>query len=182
MYDECTIGPKDFIMEDGKLYYEWKGHGLTLELPEKCSATFNLKTVSSNKFKLPKEIKQLISPVYWIESEGDLGGPVGLVLQHYVTGALHDLRNGLRFAECRVENGKSSRSFKFRDDGVFTENSHGKLEIEHFSAWRITIGMLNTALGLSTRFIASLYYQQVSPSTYLINFVVVPWQEAYERV
>ena len=44
-------------------------------------ASFTLKIVSSSKFHMPEGVEQL-SPVYWVESEGEMGGPMEIELQH----------------------------------------------------------------------------------------------------
>ena len=181
VFNECVVNPYDFKRNDrGKLAFEWEGHGLKLELPGERTAFFNLKTVSSNGYKLPKKAKQL-SPVYWVETEDNLGGPVGVELQHYVRGSLDDQRRGLRFAVSKVNRKKSSYKFELRK-GLFNDNSYGRLEMEHFSAWRVGIVQVDSSVRLSPKFLANLYYQKVSQSVYIINLVVVPCQEAYEKV
>ena len=167
--------------DDGKLIYEWESQGLKLELPPESTATVKLKTISSIDFELPKGSSQL-SPVYWVECEGELGGPVLLELQHCVR-ALREERDlsHLKFAVSRVDG--PNCKFELRE-GKFVGSS-GKLEIAHFSAWRVVVVCsmkVCAALGLSPVLLASLYYQKLSPSVYMVNFVAVPHQEAWEQV
>ena len=41
------------VETSGKKIYDWKDHGLKLELPSETSASFDLKTVSSRNYELP---------------------------------------------------------------------------------------------------------------------------------
>ena len=165
---------------DGKKIYEWEGEGLKLELPADSAATVNLKTVSSIHFELPKGSSQL-SPVYWVECEGELNGSALLELQHCVEILEErDLAN-LKFAvsSVDVDQGSSSK-FELRE-GDFVGSS-GKLEIAHFLAWRVAIVAMQSSLGLPSVSHVGLYYQKVSPATYMVNFLAVPKQDVREKV
>ena len=67
--------------EQFPLTYEWEGHGLKLKLPEGATANFSIRAVWSSKFELPKGT-ELVSPVYWVSCEEEVGGLVGVELQH----------------------------------------------------------------------------------------------------
>ena len=128
---------------------------------------------------MPKDIEQL-SPVYWVESRGELKGSVELELEHSAE-VMQDLKDpGMRFAICRRKDGESSYNFELCE-GQFI-SSHGKLKIQHFSIWRVAVVHLRSALGVPQPFLANLYYQRVSPTTCMINFIIVPRQEAWEKV
>ena len=139
-----------------------------------------LKTVSSTQFELPKGSSQL-SPVYWVECEGELNGSALLELQHCVEVIEErDLAN-LKFAVSRVDVDQGSDcKFELRE-GDFVGSS-GKLEIAHFSAWRVVIVAMQSALGLGPVLQVGLYYQKVSSSLYMVNFIAVPKQDAWEKV
>ena len=181
VYGEVTVQTSQLKADvGGKKFYDWKEHGLKLDLPAQCSARFALKTVTSSKFELPKDTEQL-SPVYRVESEGDLNGPAILEMQHSAEVITDDQKAGLRFAVCNVEHGFSSHKFELCK-GQFSVGSFGKLEIKRPSKMKIFIVRLKSALGLSQVFLANLYYQRVSPFMCLIHFIVVPRQKAWEKV
>ena len=147
---------------DGKKIYEWEGEGLKLELPADSAATVNLKTVSSIHFELPKGSSQL-SPVYWVECEGELNGSALLELQHCVEILEErDLAN-LKFAVSSVDVDQGSNSKFDLREGDFVGSS-GKLEIAHFLAWRVAIVAMQSSLGLPSVLQVGLYYQKVSPA------------------
>ena len=181
VYGEVTVQTSKIHVEaNGKKLYHWKDHGLKLDLPPRCTASFILKTVTSSRFELPKNTEQL-SPVYWVESTGDLRGPAILEMQHSAELLTDAEQAQLRFAVSKVEQGDHSRKFELRE-GQFGIGSYGKLEIKHFSTWEILIVRLKSAFGISKIFLANLYYQRVSPFMCLIHFIVVPRQKAWEKV
>ena len=182
VYNEVTFSTSQISQEsDGKKIYEWDGKGLKLELPAESAATVNLKTVSSTYFELPKGLSQL-SPVYWVECEGELNGSALLELQHCME-VIEEENNltDLKFAVSRVnvEQGSNCK-FELRE-GDFVGSS-GKLEIAHFSAWRVAIVAMQSAFGIAPVLQIGLYYQKVSSSVYMVNFLVVPKQDGWEKV
>ena len=141
----------------------------------------NLKTVSSTYFELPKGLSQL-SPVYWVECEGELNGSALLELQHCME-VVEEENNltDLKFAVSRVDVDQGSNcKFELRE-GDFVGSS-GKLEIAHFSAWRVAIVAMQSAFGIAPVLQIGLYYQKVSSSVYMVNFLVVPKQDGWEKV
>ena len=140
----------------------------------------NLKTVSSIHFELPKGSSQL-SPVYWVECEGELNGSALLELQHCVEVVEEGNLTDLKFAVSRVDVDQGSDcKFELRE-GDF-DGSSGKLEIAHFPAWRVVIVAVQSTFGLLPVLQVGLYYQKVSSSVYMVNFLVVPKQDAWEKV
>ena len=175
VHDEITFTTTQLAQgDDGKLIYEWESRGLKLELPPESIATVKLKTISSIDFELPKGSCQL-SPVYLVECEGELGGPALLEIVHCVR---HAKERELKFAVSKVDG--LSCKFELRE-GKF-DGSSGKLEIAHFSAWRVVVVSMQIRIGLGPVLLASLYYQKLSPSVYMVNFVAVPQQDAWEQV
>ena len=146
---------------------------MKLELPAEIVATVKLKTISSIDFELPKGSSQL-SPVYWVECLGELGGPALLEIQHCVRAANERGLSDLKLAVSRVDG--LSCKFELRE-GKF-DGSSGKLEIAHFSAWRVVVVSMQICVGLGPVLLASLYYQKLSSSVYMVNFVAVPQQAA----
>ena len=160
---------------------------MKLELPANSTATMKLKTVSSVRFELPKGSSQL-SPVYWVECEGELNGSALLELQHCVEVVEETNLSDLMFAVSRVDVDQGSDcKFELRE-GDFVGSS-GKLKIPHFSAWRIgivahiksTIERIWKPLP-AVLLQVGLYYQKVSSSVYMVNFLAVPKQDAWEKV
>ena len=139
-----------------------------------------LKTVSSVCFELPKGSSQL-SPVYWVECEGQLNGSALLELQHCVEVVKEENLANVKFALSRVDVDHGSNcKFKLKK-GDFVGSS-GKLEIAHFSAWRVVIVAMQSSLGLPPVLQVGLYYQKVSPSIYMVDFLAVPKQDGWEKV
>ena len=150
---------------------------MKLKLPAESIATVKLKTISSIDFALPKGSSQL-SPVYWVECDKELGGPALLEIQHCVRHAKERELSDLKFAVSRVD--EPSCKFELRE-GKF-DGSSGKLEIAHFSAWRVVVVNIQLCVGLGPVLLASLYYQKPSSSVYTVDFVAVPRQDAWEKV
>lgn len=180
VFDEVSV--ESYTESNGKNCYEWKDHGMKMELPAGCTVKFKLKTVSSDKFDLPEETQQL-SPVYWVESKGKVEGAVGVELQHSAEVTQEGQKNGLRFAMCKVELGMSTRKFEL-EKGEFSHGSYGKVKVNQFSiaTWLVTIVRYNSATDLSPVFLANLYYQKMTKSIGMMNFIVVPRQDAWEKV
>ena len=162
-------------MDSGKKSYKWKDHALKLELLAMSTASFTLKVVSSSKFCLPEGFEQL-SPVYCVESEGELGGPVEVELQHSAIVTQDIQKKGLRFAVCKAED----EEFELYE-GQF-DCSHGKLKIEHFCGKELAVVRQLSAVEPRKLFVASLYTQKVSETTFMITFIVFPRQEAWVKV
>ena len=159
---------------------------MKLELPANSTATVKLKTVSSVRFELPKGSSQL-SPVYWVECEGQLNGSSLLELQHCVEVAEETNLGNLMFAVSRVDVDQGSDcKFELRE-GDFVGSS-GKLKIPHFSTWLVGIvARIKSIFGrplkpLPVLLQVGLYYQKVSSSVYMVNFLAVPKQDAWEKV
>ena len=183
VHNEVTFSTSQLSQEnDGKKIYEWEGEGLKLKLPTDSVATVNLKTVSSTHFELPKGTSQL-SPVYWVKCEGELNGSALLELKHCVEVVEEGNLANLKFAVSRVDvDHRSNCEFELRE-GDFV-GSYGKLEIANFLAWRVVIVAVQSTIGLAPHAVlqVGLYYQKVSSSVYMVNFLVVPKQDAWEKV
>ena len=178
VHDTTTVPNSELKVKNGKKTYVWKEHGLSLELPLETGASFDLKIVSSQDFKFPEET-ELLSPVYLMETKGKLRGPVGLELQHCAQVKEDSHQLGMRFAVSKIE---AWRPGKFvLCEGQFSNASHGKLEIE-FPNWLAAVVRLKGAPGPTSVFLANLYFQQLSPAMCLIHFIIVPNQEAWEKV
>ena len=180
VYDEVSVRSSEIrVVDNGKKSYKWKDRALKLELSAVSTASFTLNIVSSSKFDLPEGVEQF-SPVYWVESEGELGGPVEVELQHSGIVTQDIQKEGLKFAVCTAEDEESSYNFELCE-GQF-DHSHGKLEIEHFCHKQVVVVRKLSAVTIQQLFLANLYTERVSPTTFLITFIIVPRQEAWEKV
>ena len=180
VHDVVTVPNSELkVGTNGKKTYDLKGHGVKLELPQKTSASFNLKILSSHNSVLPGEIEQL-SPWYEMETKGDLGGPVGVELQHCALVKEDGQQLGMKFAVVKVKDGEASGKPVLLE-GRFNSSSYGRVEIG-FPNWQAAVVRDKTASGPSPVFLANLYYQPLSPTKCLIHFIIVPNQEAWEKV
>ena len=179
VHNEVTFSTSQLSQQnDGRKIYEWEGEGLKLELPTDSAADVNLKTVSSTHFEFPKGSSQL-SPVYWVECEGDLNGSALLELQHCLKGIEERNLANLKFAVSRVDiDHGSTCKFELRE-GDFVGSS-GKLEIG--SAMRVAIVVVQSTFEVAPVLHVGLYYQKVSSCLYMVNFLVIPKQDAWEKV
>ena len=179
VHNEVTVQTTELRVEDsGRLFYDWSNHGLKLVLPAKNAASYSLKIVSSDKLQLPADAEQ-ISPLYWVKCEGDTGGPVDLEVQHSAEPSHSEEQLGLKFAVCKME--KPSCTFELHG-GQFSMGPRGRLELHQLTSCLVTIVRMKSAVELSPLFLANLYYQQLSQSKCLIHFLIVPRQEAWEKV
>ena len=71
----------NFSDEGASRTYQWEGYGLQLQLPKGATASVSMRVVWSSNFELP-EGTELVSPVYWVSTLGELSGPVGVEVQH----------------------------------------------------------------------------------------------------
>jgi len=163
--------------ERSPLTYQWEGHGLRLQLPEGATASFTIRAVWSSKFELPKGT-ELVSPVYWVSCEGEVGGPVGVELQHCARVREEGQWSGLSFAVFKVEKTEPPYQFELCEGQFNSRSSYGRLEVEFSSR---LVAIIRWILGWGPEqptsdpmFLAKLYYQQQQLSATTAHFVVVP--------
>ena len=117
--------------------YEWRGYGVKLHvqqdsLPAECRQCRVEMTASlSGQYTLPADC-ELVSGVYWVYCPVKLSKHATLEIQHCST-----QRVGLNFvrAECTQE--QLPYMFRRQEGGVFSESSHGSIELSRFSGWAI---------------------------------------------
>ena len=61
--------------------YSWEEYGFKLHVSRKSTASFKVRVVNLKTYELP-EGTELLSPFYWVTSDGDTAGPVGVEIQH----------------------------------------------------------------------------------------------------
>ena len=156
------------------LIYQWEGHGLRLQLPEGSACSFGIKAVQSSRFELPKGT-ELVSPVYLVSSEGEVGGAVGVELQHCARVKEEEQWSGLSFVVCKVEKAEPPYQFELCEGQFRSSSSYGKMELE-FSTKLVAIVRILMGWGPTADFMfqAKLYYLKQQQSTTLLHFVIVP--------
>ena len=136
----------------------WEDYGLNLHVPEGSSANFRVRVVHSKTFVLPKET-ELVSPFYWVTSEGELTGSVGVEIQHCVHITDKKGLSSLQFAAYKVEKPEPPYVFKECDSHFSMTSNYGRSDIK-FSNW--VFALLRSIKGmvcLKQRFQARLYYE-----------------------
>ena len=156
-----TVGETRLIISE-KSYFEWKGYGLKLHIPENVlpqevdQCTLNIRALRSGQFELPPE-HILASAVYQIKASVKLARPVILEIQHCCSFENSD-STSLCFVVART---KSELPYKFQklEGGIFSSNySYGSISLDHFCF-----------LGIVTRWFDALYsliMRPVSPLLY----------------
>ena len=164
--------------ERSPLTYQWEGHGLKLQLPEGATASFNIRAVQSSKFELPKGT-ELVSMVYWVSCKGEVGGQVGVELQHCAMVGEIGKRSGLRFAVCKMEEAEPPFQFELCEGHFSSRSSYGRLEVE-FSDKSVAV-VSDKSLAADHMFLTKLYYQQQHQLLSTIaHFVMVPQLDIYK--
>ena len=186
-YAETTL---EVSVERAAQTYQWEGYGLSLHVPKGTKTYFNLKAVSSKKFELP-EGTELVSAVYWVSCEGEVGGPVGVELQHCARVREGGKSSGMSFAVCRAV---PPYQFELCEGQFRSGSNYGRMEMG-FSDWFLTtvrriaverpLTFVRNLLHLGPKqesavamFLAKLYYeqQQQLPSA-TAHFVILPYLE-----
>ena len=163
--------------------YQWDGYGLWLQFPAGASANFRIKVVSSRNFELP-EGAELVSPVYLLSCDREIGGPVRVELQHCARVNHEGVRSGLRFIMCKA---KFPYQFELCGGQFRSSSSYGRMELELCSKF-VAIVWWPMAWGpekpqVDFLFLAKLYYEkQQQQSTSVVHTVIVPNMEISAKV
>ena len=165
-------------------FFEWKGYGMKLSVPEdslptgmeQCTCTINIKASLSGPFQLPGH-SELLSPVFWISAPCKFKKPVKLEIQHCAR------RDEASFADLNFVSTKCSQKtlpyiFKQLDGGRFpTESSYGSIQLSHFSGFGI-IGRKRTPRACC----AQIYYAIKEPSDWRVYFIITKDLDALKSV
>ena len=164
--------------------YEWKGHGLRLQVPadalESLSppATITIQASLCGHYHLPDNT-QLVSAVYWIAFPGKFSRPVTLEVQHCAALEQSHTLSSLSFVRAKCSQETLPYNFKPIQGGVFSASSrHGAIELSHFSG----VGITSEDSEQSKHYTAHTFYIPQSPTTWLMHFIIICDLELLFRV
>ena len=167
----------NFLFNANQSLFSWEEYGFKLHVPRKSTANFKVRVVKLNMYELP-EGTELLSPFYWVTSEGDTAGPVGVEIQHCCGRIAKERLSGMGFAMHKVFNEKSGPSRSFEEVRGQLSNSDGYAVMKVNFSDRIValFRRLKRSLHLETRYQAKLYYYN-EPSvmtTCVAHIVITP--------
>ena len=170
--------------ERSSLTYEWKNHGLRIRLPEQATASFHIKAVWSSRFEL-LEGTELVSPVYWVSYEGEVGGQVGVELQHCARVRAEGQQSGLSFAVCKLEKAEPPFRFELCEGQFSSRSTYGRMEV---GISRMLVAMVRRVkewgreqTTADPTFLAKVYYHQ-QQSRVTAHIMMVPQLELTVKV
>ena len=175
---DVEILAKDSFLFNGDqspLMFSWEEYGLQLHVSERSTASFKVRVVNPRTFEIP-EGTELLSPFYWVTSEGDTAGPVGVEIQHCARITEEGL-SGLGVAMHEVyENRGSPYRFKEVAGHLSSNSGYARMEVQFSDRILALFRRIKRALHLETRFQARLYYyNELSLATKCIaHLVIVP--------
>ena len=167
----------NFLFNSNQSLFSWEEYGFKLHVPRKSTANFKVRVVKLKTYELP-EGTELLSPFYWVTSEGDTAGPVGVEIQHCCGRIAKESLSGMGFAMHKVFNDKSGPSRSFEEVRGQLSNSDGYAVMKVDFSDRIValFRRLKRSLHLETRYQAKLYYYN-EPSvmtTCVAHIVITP--------
>ena len=154
--------------------YSWEEYGLKLHVSRKSTASFKVRVVNPITFELP-EGTELLSPFYWVTSDGDTAGPVGVEIQHNCARITNRGLSGLGVAIHKVHD-KPEPPYLFKEVKGHLSSSSGyaKMKVEFSDRILALFRRLRRALNLEMRFQARLYYEPLLTTTCKAHLVIVP--------
>ena len=135
------IGAKRFIVPTKSAFFEWKGYGLKLHVPDGSlpvgiqEAWVDIRASLSGHFQLPEddEDSDLLSPVFWISVPCKSIKPVTLEIHHCARRENEAVLSNLSIVSAKDSQGDLPYRFKQLDGGVFTKHSsYGSIQLSHF--------------------------------------------------
>ena len=185
-FDACALSNTDtlpdvevlaettFLFNGDKsaVVHSWEGYGLKLHVPAGSTASFTARVVHSKWFELPEGTQLVGNHFYWVTSEGELTGPVGVEI--HVAGITDEKAlSALRFAAYKLEKPKPPYIFKeIQDHFSNTSSSYLRRDLE-FSGWLCAIMYW---LRIWKQFFVAKLFCEPSASTYecKAHIVIVP--------
>ena len=167
----------NFWFNANQSLFSWEEYGFKLHVPRKSTANFKVRVVELNMYELP-EGTELLSPFYWVTSEGDTAGPVGIEIQHCCGRIAKERLSGMGFAMHKVFNEKSGPSRPFEEVRGQLSNSDGyaAMKVDFSDRILALFTRLKRSLHLERRYQAKLYYYN-EPSvmtTCVAHIVIAP--------
>ena len=156
--------------------YEWKGHGLRLQVPADAleplsppaTITVTIQASLSGHYHLPDHT-QLVSGVYWIFFPGKFSQPVTLEVQHCASLQPAHESSSLTFVTAKCTQETLPYNFKPMAGGTFSADSRfGTIELSHFSGFAVVSGDSE-----NKRYTAHTYYIPRSPTTWHMHFAII---------
>ena len=125
--------------------YEWKGHGLRMQVPAGAlelhspPTTMTIQASLSGHYQLPDHA-QLVSGVYWISFPGKFSRPVTLEVQHCTFLQSAHETAALSFVTAKCNQETLPYSFRPIAGGIFSADCRfGTIELSHFSCFAIVL-------------------------------------------
>ena len=176
MLEETTVT----VAQSAQLF-EWRGHGLKLQIPENSlpegvkSCTITIKASLAGQYQFPPNT-ELVSPVFWLRCEPQckFNAPLTLSIQHCALP-----RNSFRLFIARAQCTQTDLpySFKVLHGGTFSEHSsYGVIELNRFSGVAVVQERSD-----ERRYWSSVYYMG-PPNNREIHFTVTWHDDAHVTV
>lgn len=159
--DVKVLAETKFLFRGDKsaLIYTWGGYGLRLHVPAGSSASFTARVIHSENLELP-EGTESVSPMFWVSSEGEVTGPVGVEIEHWAEITDEEGYSHLGFMGYKLEKQAPFELKEYR--GQFSSSlNFGRIDVD-FSEWWFTIK--RTLRRNAPMFQAKLYYRIMQPS------------------
>ena len=177
------------VVTDEKQTIIWDGYGLRLHKPQGslCAVThgdcfITMRVVLAGQFEFP-EGSTLVSAIYWLSSnhKGDFNKSLSLEIQHC---AAESATNDLEFVTADSTSSSLPYQFSVLPGGVFTRHSfYGSVGLNHFTFF----GIIRRAreklkAHFSERYLARMYYTEILPFSFKVEFYVHKNLECYFTV
>ena len=177
---DVEILAKDSFLFNGDhspLMFSWEEYGLKLHVSERSTASFKVRVVNPRTFELP-EGTELLSPFYWVTSEGDTAGPVGVEIQHCVRITEEGLA-GLGVAMHKVqENPEPPYCFEEVEGHISSTSGYARMEVQFSDRILALLRWIGIRTPLQERFQARLYYEPLLTTRCIAHIVIVPYVNA----
>ena len=134
-----AVGETQLIITNQKSYFEWKGYGLKLHIPENAlpqnvnKCTLTIRALLLGQFELPPE-SILASAVYQIEAPVKLARQIILEIQHCSS---DENSTSLCFVVAQTNSKLPYRFIKLEGGTFFSQYSYGSISLDHFCLFAI---------------------------------------------
>ena len=154
--------------------FSWEEYGLKLHVSQRSTASFKVRVVNPRTFQLP-EGTELLSPFYWVTSEGDTAGPVGVEIQHCAHIITKEELSGLGVAMHKVhEEPVPPYLFEVVKGHLNSTSGYARIKVEFSDRILALFRRIRRTLNLEMRFQARLYYKPYLTTTCEAHLMIVP--------